>query len=607
MPLTPTSLKDYLYLYGNYSIKNNQFLIGRTDNESSNPIEIGEQVLARGTGSRITTTRNRSKSIKVKGELAILDLSIFSIESVYRKLNKLYSYQNRMLRVMPSWLAIADSTMSAQWLASDDAQNLAQDTTEYQFNGQSLKFDINVAASANNFATLAGAFSTPVNISSLIDKGSIDFWLEIPDVYFVTSIDFRIGSDASNYWSYNFTSNYEGKPFENGVNYFSCPFSKSSTVPCFVNKMAEVGSPVFSAADYAQIRINYSSSAVNIPNCRFGEIFAVDETRVANYFCYRRGEIKIDRKYDYSVRVRSYDVDLNNYLGYGQATHPRLVANQTGITSLSNTQLIDFEGSFDPYPTVTLTLNSVTNLNNLTIKNLNNNELVQFTNTWVAADSVVLDKIAEIDAQGRQPVRRNGVAQDFSGKIPSFALSKNRIQLLVTTGSNTLITQASTNANYSSTTQSGQYVAQSFTTTITGTLSVAKLLSSGEGGISNAYIYSNSAGNPGTLLWSGTISSSASVGSPTYSEINPNVAIVNGTVYWVVVQTKGYNFNPPGGTFYRVHHSTTNPYAGGQVKTSPDLTTWTSVAANDLTFELTQTPTPSTNIDLNISYTPLYS
>ncbi|MFM7850979.1 MAG: hypothetical protein ACKO96_03475, partial [Flammeovirgaceae bacterium] len=192
-------------------------------------------------------------------------------------------------------------------------------------------------------------------------------------------------------------------------------------------------------------------------------------------------------------------------------THPKLAAQQSNITTLSNTQIVDFDGSFDPAPIITMDLNAVTNLNNLIIRNLNNSELVQFTNTWSIGDKVILDKLAEIDAQNRQPVRRNSSPQDFAGKIPSFSLGKNRLQLSITQSGNTQVNQEVYNADNQ--TSGFNRSAQSFVAPITGTLTqiqIPFLYSDynypGNVGNFTVEIQTNSGSSPsGTVVASGTM------------------------------------------------------------------------------------------------------
>jgi hypothetical protein len=601
-------MKNYLYLYGNNSLKNNKFFIGQTDNEKASGVELQTQIIPRGSGTRVSSYRRKEKIIQVNGEVIVPDTSTSDIEKNITQLNAIFQKQKRMLRIMPEYTTVCDSSMIAQWTASDDATSLSADTTEFQFGDKSIKFNISVSNSANNYATLVANLSSPVNLTSFIDKNSLDFWLEIPDVYFVTSVDFRIGSDSSNYWSYNFTTNYEGLPFENGVNYFSCPFSASTTPPCFLQPMTATGSPNFGATDYVFFRINYSSSAINISNCRFGELFCVNESRTRNYLCYREDEVEIERNYDYSKRVRKYKAKLHNNVGYGQATHPRLVGGQNNVSTLDTTLICDFEGSFQPYPVATIKTINATNLYKLTLKNLQNQEFVELINEyslWANNDKFIFDKFTEIDGSGRKLISRNDIVQDFEGKVPDFELGKNRLQFLVSLTGNSTGFQST----YNSFTQTAGNTlsAQSFVAGITGTLTNAKIFCRYYLRLKpKISIYSNSAGLPGTKIGDLLMGGITPGNTFQWLEGFGNISVTSGTTYWIVADHADEALNiAPYFMYQHWAYNSTSVTTGNRARFNGS--TWTAEAGQDMTYQYTIEPVPSTNIDVAVYYTPLYA
>jgi hypothetical protein len=607
MTLKPTDSKNFLYLYGNNSIRNQHFLIGGAENENSTPIEIQTQTLAKNSGQRPINQRLTHKKIKVKGEIAVQNLDLLEIDLLIQKLNKIYSKQYRMLRIMPSFLEICDSSTPNVWSLGGDGQNLNQDLSDYEFNDKSLTFDINVNSSSNNFTALTANLGSPLDLSDLLDKGSLDFWLEIPDIYFVTSIDFLIGSDSSNFWSYNFTTNYEERKLENGVNYFSCPFSKKTLAPCFVEAMIETGTPNFASTNYIQVKINYSGTAIDIKKCRFGEFFAVNESKTMNYICYRENEIAYTKNWDYSRRVRKYEVNLINYLGYGQATHLKLLAKQEDIATLSNTQLVNFDGTFEPAPILKLALNSTTNLNNLTIKNLNNSEITQFTNSWRQGDNVILDKKAEFDMSGNQLVRKNGLAQDFEGKIPSFELGINRINLLITQSSANLISQTGNNQELPFKISQSLFkdFSQSFFNPVAGTLSKISLKVRGKGAIT-CRILASSLSSDTTLAASNQVLDS--LASSKILDFPFSLVLSANTTYRIVITGAFVSIGGGNSSEYYLGVSNQNLYSNGELRDRvSNSSTWNAINNTDAYFEATVEPTPFTDIDFSIEHLPFYS
>lgn len=605
-------MRNYLYLYGNYSIKNAKFTLGNTTSDTADGVNIQKMSLARSYGSRVVNTTYNDKSIEINGEVVDITTSENKLEDLTIELHKIYAYQDRYFRIIPDYQIICDGQSTTGVTLGDDGANLAVDTSFYQFSQDpndtsssvttpsSLKFDVIVANFGTNKATITRTIPG-VDLSSKIGTGNIEFWLDIPDVYYVTSIDFRVGQDSSNYWSKNFTANYENKVLENGVNYFSVPFNISSTVPRTVNKMTATGSPTFAVTDYVQITINYSASAVDITNCHFGEVFWVNEDRVRNYPTYREGQVDFSRNYVFSPNMRTYKANLLNYKGYGMATHEILTLDITGFSGISNTSVISLpKGSYEPQPKFSFTVASATNLTDVKITNLTTNQNAQFTNAWATSDVGVLDKL-------NNTITRNNLPQDFSGKIPSFNLGNNWIKLETIGSTVSSITQTTQNSErlFYGDSSSQPFIAQSFTSpAVASVITSIEVLVRGFNDVADNHtrrlsLAIDSAGNPSTALGYGAVSY-ASLGSLTWHTTTFNQLVSASTTYWITLA----NFSGFGYQSYGYWGEDTGAsYAGGQGKY------WTGSAwattGRDFCFKVNYSTSVS-NLNYSIKYFPLY-
>jgi hypothetical protein len=229
---------------------------------------------------------------------------------------------------------------------------------------------------------------------------------------------------------------------------------------------------------------------------------------------------------------------------------------------------------------------------------------------------VVLDKIAEIDAQGRQPVRRNGIAQDFSGKIPSFNLGKNRVQLLIAQAGDSIITQPTYNSNNQTTLHnlSGQSIIPPSNGTITKVsfpFMVNDPSSPSATADFYAILYNNNAGVPGSTVLGGGLFNVVKDGVTRWIEVSFTVpvSVASGTTYWLVLIHQLAETMPglPPSIEVRWNYNSTSVVTGNRARRHYLTEVWTVESNQDHAYTYTLAPTPSTNIDLNISYTPLYS
>jgi len=113
-----------------------------------------------------------------------------------------------------------DSDNDTNWTASNDAENISDDTVTYMEGSGSLRFDIDTAASVNDRATLTTTV-TGSDLSAYVDKGYFKVYCYLTNITDFTSISFNWGSDISNYYKTTVTAQQDGTAFEVGWNELS--------------------------------------------------------------------------------------------------------------------------------------------------------------------------------------------------------------------------------------------------------------------------------------------------------------------------------------------------------------------------------------------------
>lgn len=165
------------------------------------------------------------------------------------------------------------------------------------------------------------------------------------------------------------------------------------------------------------------------------------------------------------------------------------------------------------------------------------------------------------------------------------------IRILNTVNGSSVLTQSLTSpSNVGSGGAPSGWTGQSFTPTSTGNLGsiVLKLeIASGSGQTGNLVVdvYSDNAGNPGTLLETSSAVNSASItGTPTNFTFNfaGTTSLSSSTLYHLVLNPTAVTFN---GANIAIGFDGTNPYAGGYYEFSSNSgSTWTPNTSDDLYF-----------------------
>lgn len=156
-------------------------------------------------------------------------------------------------------------TNSGTWVvdsSTSDANNLTIDNNEYKQGNGSFNFDITVAQSGNNKATIQNTTLGAVDLSIYEDLAAWIVWVYIPDVTFFSSVTMYWGTNTSNYWSATVTTAMNGAAWANGWNRVQILWSNAT----------KTSSPSASSIGFLKLDFNYTSSQTNDTDFRVDDI-----------------------------------------------------------------------------------------------------------------------------------------------------------------------------------------------------------------------------------------------------------------------------------------------------------------------------------------------
>lgn len=157
---------------------------------------------------------------------------------------------------------------------SSDATNLTIDSNEFKQGNASFNFDITVAQSGNNRATIQNTTLASMDLSSVNDLGTWIFWIYLPTVTYFTSATIYWGSSTSNYWSATATTDINGNAWVAGWNRVGIAW----------NGATATGTPNASAITYVRIDYNYGASQANDTDYRLDELTIVRPEKLTFYY-----------------------------------------------------------------------------------------------------------------------------------------------------------------------------------------------------------------------------------------------------------------------------------------------------------------------------------
>lgn len=144
------------------------------------------------------------------------------------------------------------------WVAStatSDAASVATDTLYYRQGTGSVRFNITVGQSVNNYAEISNSTMTAVSLATdaLQSVGTLFMWVYLPSAVNYTSFTARWGSSSANYYENTVTTQFSGNPFVQGWNLLGFDWVSATTV----------GTPNNLAINYTLFRATYPASFVS--------------------------------------------------------------------------------------------------------------------------------------------------------------------------------------------------------------------------------------------------------------------------------------------------------------------------------------------------------
>lgn len=578
-------------IYGYQNLTNNKMTTNATDGgRNTAPNLINSTELSRTNGAIVTNVKPSSKVITLTGSMQVPSGSSLSLLDIATEYDEALDKEDRILRIVRSYTEVASMSAISGWSLGGDATNLTADSTNYQYGTASLNFDINTVSSSN--LTIENSTLTQVDLSAVDETGSFGLWVFLPSKDYFTDLTLRVGNDSSNYWSGTLTTNHEGT-VDSGWNYFVFEWSQ----------MSETGTVTPSAIDYVYIDIDYSGSSPVETDYRVDGLVWNDEDETRNYRAYRQSFDKGDLAFQ--TQTTDISIELFIYEGIGFSTFTEQILNDTNITSVTTTNRIDFGGSYEPVPVMTVDVTTATNLADITIKNLENNQQVSVT-----PSSINDGDIFTFDFAGKD-VAQNDESIDYDSVFPVIQPERVGIELIL--GSSAANTQQQTTGDASQWgTTSAYRLAQTFTAGATGNISNLQVygrLNDSYGNSTAAFavgIYNDSGGSLGSLIDTGILF--ASKGSNTWNTVGSiNGSVTSASVYWIVINP--YISDSFGVAKFGWRYNTAGGYASGEAKLSTNSGASYSAlngGGDDYMFKVTSTPAPAWDVDFSIDYKKRY-
>lgn len=630
-----------LIFYGNNVVTNAKYMVGDWD-RSSAPFDIQTQDIARGIGSTPINSRLKSREIDFmvqcltlgnpNNQVANNDFGGYYLQAqaFQDQLKKIFSYNDRYLRIMPkgSYLVInrGNSITSSSWQAFGDANTLTLDTTDMGLDDGSISCSMTATTSGlresvmltdNAIGVDLSALKITYNLNSTNPLSLFEYLLFVPDEVEFDSVGIRVGSSNTDYYAFDgLKTNFEGKPIEQGWNLCSVPIPSCNVVGSI--DLTKLGKYLNITYRYNPSRASYSSVDVGP---KFGGMLVTIDKEIRNYRCYTKGAVNFQAG-NYKQKNLQGSVKLLNYTGYGETTFTESMFNISAVTGLSNTQVVNLEGSFQKLlPSIQFKINNATNLSKLRVINLYDTQnYIELNNTWNNGDIITIDSL-------NKKVQTNNINQEFAaGKLLTFKKGKSQIKFEIIQGSSSSLQNTQLDSNQGLYTDSTGHcygaIARAFVAPITGTLSnLAVYLTTPPVDYMGLFEYvmqirsdtSNSPSNPpSTTVLHETITLGNSQYGFRWVPFSPNLSVTSGTKYWIVIKRSSNSFR---------YYSSGNKIplswgisfsgasaAGDNARSSATEGdgSWSNDSGQHHLFTATFQPTPATNIDWSMSYKRLF-
>ncbi len=154
----------------------------------------------------------------------------------------------------------SDITANGTWSTFGDASNLRVDFQNFVGFGGSLMFDLAAAGSSGG---IENSTMNQVNLSQYLLQLNTFLYTYLPTASANTSINLRLGSSTSDYYSLSTSATQENTVFQTGWNLLNYPWGS----------MAVTGSPDATKINYIRVTWNYDGTAQ--AGVRLNDIFSV--------------------------------------------------------------------------------------------------------------------------------------------------------------------------------------------------------------------------------------------------------------------------------------------------------------------------------------------
>lgn len=151
------------------------------------------------------------------------------------------------------------------WGVADDAVTISTEASDQRRGAGAVQFDIDVSASVNNYATVSNSTFTQVDITNY--KSYLTAWVYFPagGLSSFTSIEVKLGSDSSNYYSWTITA---AQLVTTGWRFLKLDFDDAT----------ETGTVVDTAIDYSAFVFNYVVAYVDQTGLMIDAIYCYSPT-----------------------------------------------------------------------------------------------------------------------------------------------------------------------------------------------------------------------------------------------------------------------------------------------------------------------------------------
>ncbi len=159
-------------------------------------------------------------------------------------------------------------TANGTWSLGGNATSLSVNNTNFVSSAGSLQFNLTTSGTTG---TITNSTSSSVDLSNYTNQGTFFFYTYLPSGTAITSMQLKIGSSSSNYYTATATVNQQGNAFVRGWNLIAYNWATMTTV----------GSPNSSALTYIQITYTTDGTlqtAVLLDNVTFnlGQVLEIE-------------------------------------------------------------------------------------------------------------------------------------------------------------------------------------------------------------------------------------------------------------------------------------------------------------------------------------------